>query len=184
MLICILGFSASGKDTIEKEMINKYSFNKVIQFTNRPPRENEINGIDYHFVSNQEFKSLILKNEFVSYRKFNSILGTWYYGISKNGFSLSDKNILIVDIDGLLDIKKNYTESNCLSIFIDVDYNTRLQRVKNRPNSDLQEFERRAKDDESKRDFLMMNCDYVVKNKNFKDCMFEIEVLLKKTPSP
>lgn len=179
MLICILGFSASGKDTIEKEIINKHSFNKVIQHTSRPPRENEINGIDYHFLSNQEFKSSILKNEFVSYREFESSLGKWYYGISKKGFFQSEKNILIVDIEGLLDIKKNFTETNYLSIFIDVDYNTRLNRVKNRPDSDLQEFERRAKDDDSKRNFIINNCDYIVKNTILQDCIIEIEEILK-----
>ena len=56
-LIAIYGKSASGKDTYLNELMKEYpNLNKILLATTRPPREGEINGVNYLFVKNKEMK--------------------------------------------------------------------------------------------------------------------------------
>ena len=58
------------KTTLTKKIQQKYqSFKISVSHTTRSPRSNEVDGVDYHFVSNEKFKSLIKKNEFYEYAK-------------------------------------------------------------------------------------------------------------------
>lgn len=180
MLLCILGFSASGKDTVTKGVINKFNFTKITQHTSRPRRTSEINGVDYHFVSMQDFEASITSQEFISYREFNTISGMWYYGIKKESINLNEKEILIIDIEGLIELKNNIECKDIISIFIDVDYELRLERVKNRRDVDLNEFQRRTKDDESRKKFILQECDVVVKNIHLDSCLLEIQRIIEK----
>lgn len=175
MLLCILGFSASGKNTLTEEMINNYGFKRVVQYTSRPQRESEINEIDYHFISQSNFEKGITNNVFLSHREFDTEKGKWYYGLKKDSLNLNDNKILIIDIEGLIDLKKNLKNDNILSVFIDVDLNLRFTRVQNRMDVDLLEFKRRAKDDESKRELILRNCDTVLKNTELDSCLLELQ---------
>ena len=76
-MIVLIGESASGKSTIEKELV-KRGFNKIISYTTRPIRKDETDGIDYHYISKEEFL-INSKWIFVEYTIYNS----WYYGIAK-----------------------------------------------------------------------------------------------------
>ena len=73
--------SGAGKTTITKKLSQKYPNIKIsISHTTRKPRPNEIDGVDYHFVTREEFKKLIQKNNFYEHAKiFDN-----YYGTSKN----------------------------------------------------------------------------------------------------
>ena len=55
----ISGPSGSGKDTVLKRIIETNDVNKIIGYTTRPIREGEVNGIDYYFVSKEEFENII-----------------------------------------------------------------------------------------------------------------------------
>ena len=70
--------SGVGKTTITKKLQQKYSnFKLSISHTTRPPRSNEVDGVDYHFVSKDQFKKLIKDNEFYEYAKiFENYYGT------------------------------------------------------------------------------------------------------------
>lgn len=178
MLICVLGLSASGKDHVVEIIKNKYSLNKVVQFTTRPIRENEIDGQDYYFIFQKRFENLIEAEAFISYRVFNSHFGKWYYGIKEDCLDLSENNIICIDIEGLLELIDFYGEENIISIFIDVNYETRLNRAKNRPTFNIQEFNRRYKDDLEKIDNIKNKCNYIVENNCLDDCISDIENIL------
>ena len=70
-ILTIIGKSASGKDTILKELKNLVAevdifnkFNFVIKNTTRPKRDNEVDGVDYHFITDDEFTDKLLnKND-------------------------------------------------------------------------------------------------------------------------
>jgi len=178
MLLCILGFSASGKDTLTEQIIKKYAFSKVVQYTTRPKRESETNGVSYHFIDKQNFEKGIVDNDFVSYRKFETTEGIWYYGIKKDTILQTEKKIIIIDIEGLIDLKKNIKYDDILSVFIDVDLKLRIERVKNRTDVDIREFTRRAKEDESKKELILKHCDVSVKNINMNDCLHELHEII------
>ena len=81
IMVVLSSPSGVGKTTITKKIQQKYhSFKLSVSHTTRPPRSNEVDGVDYHFVSKKTFKSLIDKNEFYEYAKiFDN-----YYGTLKN----------------------------------------------------------------------------------------------------
>ncbi len=67
MLLIICGKMCSGKDTVVKRLINK-GFKKVVTYTTRPKRRGETDGVDYHFISEGEFKRRIQDGFFLEYR--------------------------------------------------------------------------------------------------------------------
>ena len=70
--------SGVGKTTLTKKLQQKYSNFKIsVSHTTRPPRTNEVDGVDYNFVSQRQFKELINKNQFYEYAKiFDNYYGT------------------------------------------------------------------------------------------------------------
>lgn len=124
-IYCIIGASGSGKSTIAQEL-TKLGIPEVVSHTTRAPRENEINGIHYHFVSTEEFDS-IEKLEFAVY-------GNNKYGTSRQEvelkFANSDKIICVIEINGLKQLKENYSNyANVVSLFIKTDIETMKARM-------------------------------------------------------
>ena len=84
--------SGAGKTTITKKIQQKYqSFKISVSHTTRKPRSNEINGIDYNFVSHEEFKRLIDEKQFYEYAK---IFDNYYGTLKKTVDDLIKKMIL------------------------------------------------------------------------------------------
>ena len=78
MAIIILGKTASGKSKVVDELVKK-GFKKIVTTTTRPPRKKEVDGIDYNFVSNEEFQQLINTRYFAEWKKYDTVDGEWYY---------------------------------------------------------------------------------------------------------
>ena len=118
MLIIISSPSGAGKTTICKELLNKDKNIKIsVSDTTRVPRDDEVNGKDYNFVSELEFKSKIKRKEYVEYAK---VFGNFYGSLHSNVIELSKKNYdIIFDIDwqGAQQLKKSGYK-NIISFFI------------------------------------------------------------------
>ena len=72
--------SGAGKTTLVKKIAQENNFKISISYTTRKPRTNEVNGKDYFFISEENFKNLIKNKEFLEYAKvFEN-----YYGSSKS----------------------------------------------------------------------------------------------------
>jgi guanylate kinase len=93
-MLVMIGSSASGKTEIAKIIIQKYLFEKMVTYTTRSKRQNETNGIDYHFISLEEFRILNDSHEFIETTYYNEN----YYGTRFQ--DISNKKVLIVDIPG------------------------------------------------------------------------------------
>ena len=90
--------SGAGKTTISKKIQQKYQNFKIsVSHTTRKPRPNEIDGIDYFFISKDKFQEKIKNKEFYEYAE---IFGN-YYGTSKETVLelLNNKNDILFDID-------------------------------------------------------------------------------------
>ena len=118
-LVIITAPSGSGKTTLCKEILKKEG---KIQFsvshTSRKMRQNEKNGIDYYFVTNEEFMEGIDKNEFIEWNyHFDCYYGTSKYQIQK---SIDKKNLILLELDvkGALSIQKLYPDQT-VSIFVE-----------------------------------------------------------------
>ena len=76
--------SGVGKTTITKKIQQKYNFKISVSHTTRPPRSNEIDGVDYNFISEKKFEELIKADAFYEYAKiFDNYYGTLKENVDK-----------------------------------------------------------------------------------------------------
>jgi guanylate kinase len=135
--IILVGKGGSGKDHLRKILENE-GLNYCVSHTTRPIREGEQEGKDYFFVSGPIFLGMIEGG----YLYENVIFNTWYYGISREQFKKGD--LLIMTPNGVSALTKGDRKSSVV-IYIDIDEDTRRQRMSIRRDSD--QTERRLKAD-------------------------------------
>ena len=108
-IIALVGCSASGKDTLLKELVHTYEYIPIVSTTSRPKRKGEVDGVEYNFLSNEQIKEELKQGKFAEYKCYKVASGEeWLYGIRKQDIKLDDDNtyIMIVDADGLIAIRK------------------------------------------------------------------------------
>lgn len=116
ILVVISGFSGSGKGTVMKKLMKEYgnSYALSISATTRAPRVGEKHGIDYFFVTKDEFESMIEKDELVEYAQYVSN----YYGTPRKYVEeqlLAGKNVILeIEIQGALKIKEKFPETTLM----------------------------------------------------------------------
>ena len=77
-MIVLVGESASGKSSIERELI-ALGFNKIVTYTTRPMRKEDVDGETYHFITEEQFNDMIEKDLFAEHASYNG----WRYGTAK-----------------------------------------------------------------------------------------------------
>lgn len=113
ILLVLSGFSGSGKGTVVKEVMKKYSdtYALSISATSRQPRPGERDGIEYFFKTREEFEEMIAKDELVEYAQYVSN----YYGTPKayveEQLAAGKDVILEIEIQGALKIKKKFPDT-------------------------------------------------------------------------
>jgi guanylate kinase len=137
--IVLVGKAASGKDHLRKRFESR-GFNYAVTYTTRPPREGEVNGKDYYFISEDEAKTLIESNFFYEYVIFNE----WVYGTSNAEFY--SKDLFIMTPAGVSRIKPE-DRQNSFIIYMDIEMSIRMTRLANR-NMPGDSMSRRIKADE------------------------------------
>ena len=118
IMIILSSPSGAGKTTLTKLLSKNNNYSISVSHTTRKPRFNEVDSQDYHFVSENEFKSLIKKNEFLEYAKvFNN-----YYGTSKspviNNLKKGDSIVFDIDWQGTQQIKAKKLKYKLITFFI------------------------------------------------------------------
>lgn len=164
-LVALFGKSGAGKDTIQNWMVsNLQDTHKLISYTTRPPRDNEIDNKDYHFVSVEEFNYMKEKNLFLETSEFRG----WYYGTSIEALNENKINIGVFNPSGVKNILDNF--QNQILVFpieIWAPNKSRLIRSLTRENNpDCLEICRRFLADE--KDFNNINF-YSIRYPNFDD---------------
>ena len=170
IIVILSSPSGAGKTSLVKEISSKNNFSISISHTTRKPRSNEIHGVDYFFIKQEEFKELISKNKFLEYAKvFNN-----FYGSSKDIiFEKLDKGEnIIFDIDwqGTEQIKQKKLKYEIITIFILPPSRKELfNRLLNRDlNDEKNAMERMKQFDEDV--VYWRNYDLVVINDDFDKC--------------
>jgi len=187
IMVILSSPSGSGKTTLVKEISSKNNYSISISHTTRTPRTNEVNGKEYFFVGEEEFKKLINNNEFLEYAKvFNN-----YYGSSKKSVldNLKKGKNIIFDIDwqGTEQIKQKKLNYQLITFFILPPSKEELfDRLSNRDLKDKSIVEQRMK--QFDKDVLhWKNYDFVVVNDDLETCYNQIinliETKLNKTKS-
>lgn len=139
-MLILVGPSASGKTEVTKILINKYNLKKLVTYTTRQMRVNEVNGKDYHFISVDSFKEKIKNNFFLEYVEYNGN----YYGTAYDDLS-SDK-VVILEPAGVKTYKKK--ASDIVKIcYLKTSIEYRLKRMLERKD-DPKEIEKRIQNDD------------------------------------
>ena len=189
MLVLLSGVSGAGKDTVKQELIKR---NKNVEslpsYTDRAPRNNDIPGVTYNFVTTQEFERMIEQGELYEYSKHHE----HYYGTSKkllnekiNNGTIIVKDIEVNGVENLLKILKNDLE--IVTIFLKVPKEELRKRLEAREDKQSpEEIELRLNRLEYEESKIGMY-DYVIKNDDLDRTLRIIEeiiCLLYTSPSP
>ena len=165
-MIILIGPSASGKTEIAKALIEKFNFKKFVTTTTRLPRINEVNNVDYHFISLDEFKKKIEENAFIEYVNYNGN----YYGTTYE--EISDVKVLILEPNGLKKFK-SLKNQKIVSFYIDASKATRKERMIERKD-DLKEINERIANDDSYFTPAKKDVDYIIDNDNNSTSILDI----------
>ncbi|MCX7876960.1 MAG: guanylate kinase [Melioribacteraceae bacterium] len=167
--------SGSGKTTIVKDVLKSFpDFVFSISATTRKRRTSEKNGVDYFFISEEEFLNKINNNEFVEWEKFYD----YYYGTLKSQIEENIKNglntVFEVDVKGALSIKNYYPDA--VLIFIAPPSIEELkQRLINRNTETEEDLKKRIERAEmelsfkDKFDYVVSNSDLEIAKKKVKE---------------
>ena len=179
IMVILSSPSGAGKTTLSKLLSRKKNFYISVSHTTRKPRIKEVNAKDYYFIKQDQFKSLIKKNEFLEHAKvFNH-----FYGTSKTFVinSLEKGSNVIFDIDwqGAKQIKEKKLKYKLITFFIlPPSKKVLFERLSNRDMKDKLIVEERMR--QFSKDILhWVDYDYVVVNDNLENCYNEVNNLIK-----
>lgn len=133
-VITITGKSGSGKSTLAKKLTDTGLFGEVISFTTRLPRDGEVNGVDYNFISMEEAEKIVKNNEALQHVIIN---GNHYGSHQKTFEDIYNRGqipILVCDPKGPQDLEKNKDKMGwkVTKIFLDVEPETLSTRIVDR----------------------------------------------------
>ena len=177
IMVILSSPSGVGKTTLTKKIQQKYqSFKISVSHTTRLPRSNEIDGVDYHFVSNEKFLEYVKQNKFYEYAK---IFENYYGTLKKNVDEAIKSNDIIFDIDwqGTKKLSK-YKNLNLIKIFLITDNKEELKKrlIKRNQNSNKELEQRLDSFDEDIKHWK--DYDYVLVNQNLEVCFKQIETII------
>ena len=165
IMVILSSPSGVGKTTLTKKIQQKYqSFKISVSHTTRSPRSNEIDGVDYYFVSEDKFKELIKNNEFYEHAK---IFENYYGTLKKTVDQTILNNDILFDIDwqGTKQLSK-FKNLNLIKIYLITDSKNELKkRLIARNQNSTEEINKRFNsfDEDIKH---WKDYDYVIINKN------------------
>ena len=178
VMVILSSPSGAGKTTITKKIQQKYQNFKIsVSHTTRKPRPNEVEGVDYIFVTKEEFEKKKEKNEFYEHAKiFDN-----YYGTSKKSVTniLEKKNNILFDIDwqGTQQLSK-FSELNLVKIFILPPNKKELEIRLLQRNQDNKEIVTKRLDSFDNDVTHWKEYDYIVINDNLENCFKQIENII------
>lgn len=160
-MLILLGPSASGKTESAKIMINRYPISRVVTYTTRPMRVNEIDGFDYQFVQEDLFFQLRQTNFFIETAQYN---GYWYGTPMKE---IRDDKLIILEPQGLKSFIKLQLPS-IVAIYLQTTEQTRKERMRFRKDTEEQ-IEKRIHSDKVVFDMNQIEgLDLVIETSNLK----------------
>ena len=131
-IYCIIGKSASGKDTLYKKLLEDIpDLGTYVMYTTRPMRSGEREGVEYHFISDRELESLEKQGKIIEKRQYNTMRGPWTYCTVDDGqIDLLKKNYLSLEtLESYTALRKFFGGENTVPVYLELDDGERLQRA-------------------------------------------------------
>ena len=135
-IFCLMGKSASGKDTIYHRLLNHPELNllPVIPCTTRPARQGEKNGVDYYFYTDEEALALQEAGRVIEMRTYQTVHGPWRYFTADDGQIDPDRGdyLLIATPEAYENLAARFGKNRTEGLYIWVEDGVRLQRALSR----------------------------------------------------
>lgn len=142
-IFCLLGKSASGKDTLFKLIKEAFpQLRTATMYTTRPIRENERDGVEYYFVSGERYRELEAAGRVIECRTYQTIAGPWHYFTVDDGqIDLTKHSYLMLGtLVSFEKMREYYGQTALYPLYIELDDGLRLERsiarerIQSKPN--------------------------------------------------
>jgi len=135
-IFCLMGKSASGKDTVYKKLLsdNKFDLKKIVPYTTGPIRENERDGVQYYFTNIEALERYSKEGKVIESRAYNTIHGIWYYfTVDDHQIDLEHQNHIVIGTpQSFIKLRTYFGNDKVIPIYIELDDGIRLQRALDR----------------------------------------------------
>ena len=158
VLLCIMGESSSGKDTLVNKLCEMTGYNQLVSYTTRPRRVNE--GDTHIFVTNEDYQQMFEEGQVAAYTEINNCK----YWCTIN--QLYQNDVYIIDCQGVEVLKSlNLPNLRMVTVYVNVPEEIRKERAKSR-GDDMDVYRSRCLSERQQfRDMKKnMNVDYVIPN--------------------
>ena len=146
-MLILVGEAGSGKDTIANLLVKDFGYKKLVRYTSRPKREDEVDGITYNFITGEEFEEKVKEGFFAEYEKFTMVTGCVMYGSSREDIANADnKTLMICARSGL----EQLLESGCFKgpiVYLTASEDVRRNRQLNRGDNEAEVVRRLSADE-------------------------------------
>lgn len=178
-IIAVSAPSGAGKTTIVKQILKQYpEIVFSVSATTRPKRVVETDGVEYYFITENEFVEKIENDEFIEWEKFYD----YYYGTFKKTVDncVNERKTILLELDvkGALALKKIYPEVHLIYI-MPPSYEELIKRLKGRQTENSEDFKKRV--ERAKMELRLKDqFDYLIENKDLEKAIKETSDLIRK----
>ena len=179
ILIVVSGFSGAGKGTLMKELLRRHpdTYALSISATTRSPREGEVDGREYFFISKEEFEKMIAKDELIEYARYvENYYGT-PRGYVEEKLGQGKDVILEIEIQGALKVKKAFPDT--LLLFVTPPSASELKSRLVGRGTETMDVIRSRMDRACEEAQGMENYDYLIVNDDLDTCVEEMHSIIR-----
>ena len=135
-IYCLMGKSASGKDTIYNRLLamEKLHLRRVVPYTTRPMRSGETDGQTYFFCTEQQVEEFEAAGKIIELRAYHTVYGIWKYFTADDGqICLTESDYLMIGtLEAYEQIRDYFGAEKVCPVYVEVDDGLRLQRALDR----------------------------------------------------
>lgn len=179
-VVILVGMSGSGKTTILNALIKRHpnTFKKILEYTNRPIRDGELEGKDYRFRNEVFFE----QNDFIAKKTYQTVFGDWHYGFTREQFIYDPykTQILVTGSESARRIAEELRQTHKVHIiFLNPSFNAIKKRLEDRGDN-VDEVNRRMLADASDFQYMHRYCDLEVTTYFYEFTIDLVERYLRK----
>ncbi len=131
MIVFIMGKSASGKDSIFREIARRFpNLKRIITYTTRPRREGEEEGREYRFVDKEGYERLLGQGQIIEKRSYPTVYGEWIYFTAREGIDPEKEDYLVIGtLEAYLSYAGYFGKDKLLPVMVELEDGERLLRA-------------------------------------------------------
>lgn len=131
-IFCVMGKSATGKDTIYGRLLadETLGLEKIVTYTTRPIRAGEKEGVEYHFTDEEGYKKFDEAGKVIEARVYNTVHGPWrYFTVDDGNINFDNNYLMIGTLEAYKGLRDYFGEEKISPIYIEIEDGERLTRA-------------------------------------------------------